>query len=78
MQSRRAISKKTRTAKNTAPYTYDPMGEVIADQASEVSGGTARANGQLHHVFDPVGNLNYRANNTLIVNFAVIPVHPVR
>jgi len=48
----------TRTGENTAAYTYDAIGEVIGDQASEVSGGTARANEQLHDAFDPVGNLN--------------------
>jgi hypothetical protein len=46
-------------------------GEVIADQATEVSGGAARMNEQLHYAFDPAGNLNYRTNNTLVANFQV-------
>jgi hypothetical protein len=45
----------TRTGENTAAYTYDTIGQVIADQASEVSGGTARMNEQLHYAFDPAG-----------------------
>ncbi len=61
----------TRTGENTADYTYDPIGEVVADQASEVSGGAARLNEQLHYAFDPAGNLLYRTNNTLIANFTV-------
>jgi hypothetical protein len=42
----------TRTGENTAQYTYDPVGQVVADQAYEVSGGTARLNEQLHYGFD--------------------------
>ncbi len=61
----------TRTGENTANYTYDAIGQVIADQATEVSGGAARVNEQLHYAFDPAGNLNYRTNNTLIENFQV-------
>ncbi len=61
----------TRNGENTANYTYDAIGQVIGDQASEVTGGTARMNEQLHYVFDPAGNLNYRTNNTLIENFQV-------
>jgi RHS repeat-associated protein len=61
----------TRTGENTADYTYDPIGQVIADQASEVSGGAMRVNEQLHYAFDATGNLNYRTNNTMIENFQV-------
>ncbi len=61
----------TRTGENTANYTYDAIGQVIADQATEVSGGAARVNEQLYYGFDPAGNLNYRTNNTLIENFQV-------
>ncbi len=61
----------TRTGENTADYTYDAIGQIIADQATEVSGGAARVNEQLHYGFDPAGNLNYRTNNTLIENFQV-------
>ncbi len=61
----------TRTGENTADYTYDAIGQVIADQATEVSGGAARVNEQLYYGFDPAGNLNYRTNNTLIENFQV-------
>jgi YD repeat-containing protein len=61
----------TRTDENTAAYTYDAMGEVIADQASEVSGGAARLNELLHYAYDAVGNLNYRTNNTLTEYFQV-------
>ncbi len=61
----------TRTGENTANYTYDAIGQLIADQAYEVSGGAARVNEQLHYAFDPAGNLNYRTNNTLIENFQV-------
>jgi hypothetical protein len=34
---------------NTADYTYNAIGQVIADQAYEVSGGAARLNEQLHY-----------------------------
>jgi YD repeat-containing protein len=44
-----------RTGENTADYTYDAIGQVIADQAYEVSGGAARVNEQLHYAFDPAG-----------------------
>ncbi len=60
-----------RTGENTANYTYDAIGQVIANQAYEVSGGAARVNEQLHYGFDPAGNLNYRTNNALIENFQV-------
>jgi RHS repeat-associated protein len=59
----------TRTGENTATYTYDAISEVVSDLAAE--GPTNRLNEQLHYVFDPVGNLNYRTNNTLIANFVV-------
>jgi len=59
----------TRTGENTATYTYDAISEVVSDLAAE--GPTNRLNEQLHYVFDPVGNLYYRTNNTLIANFAV-------
>jgi RHS repeat-associated protein len=39
--------------------------------ASEVSGGAARVNEQLHYAFDAAGNLQYRTNNTLVENFQV-------
>jgi RHS repeat-associated protein len=65
----------TRMGEKTADYTYDPIGEVIADLASEVSGGAARMNEQLHYAFDPAGNLNYRTNNTMIENFEVNTVN---
>ena len=65
----------TRTGENTVAYTYDSTGQVIADQATELSGGAARMNEQLHYVFDPAGNLLYRTNNTLIANFAVNSVN---
>jgi RHS repeat-associated protein len=61
----------TRTGENTASYGYDPISEVVSDTASEVSGGAARLNEQLHYVFDPAGNLNYRTNNALVENFQV-------
>jgi RHS repeat-associated protein len=60
-----------RGGENTADYTYDAMGQVVGDQAYEVSGGAARWNEQLHYAFDPTGNLNYRTNNTLIEHFQV-------
>jgi len=60
-----------RSGENTADYTYDPIGQVIADQAYEVSGYAARLNEQLHYGFDPAGNLAYRTNNALIENFQV-------
>ncbi len=59
----------TRTGEYTATYTYDAISEVVSDLAAE--GPTNRLNEQLHYVFDPVGNLNYRTNNALIVNFTV-------
>jgi len=58
-----------RGGENVANYTYDPIGQVIADVASE--GSTNRLNEQLHYGFDPAGNLAYRTNNTLVQNFAV-------
>jgi RHS repeat-associated protein len=60
----------TRTGENTANYTYDPIGQVIADLASETTGAT-RWNEQLKYGFDPARNLNYRTNNALIQNFSV-------
>jgi RHS repeat-associated protein len=65
----------TRTSENTADYTYDAIGEVASDLASEVSGGATRYNEQLHYVFDPAGNLAYRTNNTLVENFSVNTVN---
>ncbi|MGA2751118.1 MAG: hypothetical protein ABSG59_20310, partial [Verrucomicrobiota bacterium] len=65
----------TRGGENTASYAYDPIGQVIADQASEVSGGAARSNEQLHYVYDSAGNLSYRTNNALIENFKVNSVN---
>jgi RHS repeat-associated protein len=58
-----------RGGENTANYTYDPIGQVIADVASE--GSTNRLNEQLHYGFDPAGNLAYRTNNALLENFQV-------
>jgi hypothetical protein len=67
----------TRSFENTAVYTYDPVGEVVGDQASEVSGigGALRLNEQLHYGFDPAGNLIYRTNNALIQKFQVNTVN---
>ena len=65
----------TRTGDNSAAYTYDAIGEAIGHQATEVSGGAARMNEQLHYVFDPAGNLQYRTNNTLVENFQVNSVN---
>jgi RHS repeat-associated protein len=64
-----------RTGENTASYAYDAISEVIADTASEASGGAARYNEQLHYVFDAAGNLNYRTNNALVENFQVNSVN---
>jgi hypothetical protein len=55
---------------NTASYTYNPIGAVITDRASETN-GTARLNEQLEYGFDPAGNLNYRTNNALVQNLVV-------
>jgi RHS repeat-associated protein len=65
----------TRTGENTASYVYDPIGQAIADQAAEVSGGASRLNEQLHYAFDPAGNLTYRTNNALVANFRVNSVN---
>ena len=65
----------TRNGENTALYNYDKIGQVVGDQAYEVSGGAARLNEQLHYAFDKAGNLNYRTNNTLIENFQVNTVN---
>ena len=62
----------TRTGEYTATYTYDAISEVVSDLAAE--GPTNRLNEQLHYVFDPVGNLNYRTNNALIVNLSLIHI----
>jgi RHS repeat-associated protein len=61
----------TRNTENYANYTYDPIGEVIGDQAVEWNGTTKRLNEQLGYAFDPAGNLSYRTNNALIANFRV-------
>jgi RHS repeat-associated protein len=61
----------TRGGENTADYTYDKIGQVVADQAYEVTGGATRWNEQLHYAFDPAGNLTYRTNNTIVKNFQV-------
>jgi RHS repeat-associated protein len=59
-----------RTGGSTANYTYDPIGQVITDQAYEPS-SVPRMNEQLAYGFDPAGNLNYRTNNALVQSFAV-------
>jgi hypothetical protein len=51
-----------RAAENTATYTYDLIGRVVGDAASE--GTSNRLNEQLHYGFEPAGNPNYRMNNT--------------
>ena len=61
----------TRGGQNYADYTYDAMGQVMADQAYEVTSNIARLNEQLRYGFDPAGNLAYRTNNALIENFQV-------
>ncbi|HEV7925252.1 MAG TPA: RHS repeat-associated core domain-containing protein [Verrucomicrobiae bacterium] len=63
----------TRNGENTAAYTYDVIGQVLGDVASE--GTTNRMNEQLHYAFDAAGNLTYRTNNTLIENFQVNTVN---
>jgi RHS repeat-associated protein len=65
----------TRTGENTASYLYDQIGQVLADQATEVSGGATRLNEQLHYAFDAAGNLAYRTNNAMIENFRVNSVN---
>jgi RHS repeat-associated protein len=60
-----------RSGENYANYTYDPIGQVIGDQAYEESGSVARVNEQLRYGFDPAGNLANRTNNTLVENFQV-------
>jgi hypothetical protein len=65
----------TRTGENTAKYKYDAIGEVVADQAYEVSGGASRLNEQLSYGFDAAGNLAYRTNNALIAQFYVNSVN---
>ena len=64
----------TRGGENTASYTYDAIGQVIADQARE-AGGTSRLNEQLTYGFDKAGNLSYRTNSALIENFQVNTVN---
>jgi len=59
----------TRTAENSADYTYDKIGQVLSDTAAE--GTTNRLNEQLRYGFDPAGNLAFRTNNGLLQNFAV-------
>ncbi|HEY3854175.1 MAG TPA: RHS repeat-associated core domain-containing protein [Verrucomicrobiae bacterium] len=66
-----------RNNENSVGYTYDAIGQVVGDQASEVSGGSARLNEQLHYAFDPVGNLAYRTNNALIENFRFNSVNEI-
>ncbi|MGA2175353.1 MAG: RHS repeat-associated core domain-containing protein [Verrucomicrobiota bacterium] len=52
-------------------YAYDPIGQVVGDNAYEQSNSAPRLNEQLSYVFDPAGNLNYRTNNGLIESFQV-------
>jgi RHS repeat-associated protein len=56
---------------NHVNYSYDKIGEVVADQAYEGGGSTTRLNEQLGYVFDPAGNLLYRTNNAAVANFQV-------
>ena len=65
----------TRTGENAANYAYDSIGQVIADQASEVSGGANRLNEQLHYIFDPAGNLVTVRTIALVANFHVNSVN---
>ncbi len=65
----------TRNGESTASYSYDAIGEVVSDLASEVIGGTTRFNEQLRYVFDAAGNLTYRTNNAQIQKFAVNSVN---
>ena len=65
----------TRTGENIADYTYDAIGQVVADLAYETNSGPARMNEQLRYAYDAAGNLNYRTNNTLVENFQVNSVN---
>jgi RHS repeat-associated protein len=58
-------------ANNQAAYTYDAIGQVLTDQASEVGSGTPRLNEQLYYAYDSAGNLTNRNNNALVQNFQV-------
>jgi RHS repeat-associated protein len=60
---------------NYANYTYDPIGQVVADQGYETTGSTPRLNEQLHYGFDPAGNLAHRTNNALMQTFYVNSVN---
>ncbi len=63
------VGNQRTTVTRTGENTYDVIGQVVGDVAAE--GTTNRMNEQLHYLFDPAGNLNYRTNNTLIENLAV-------
>jgi RHS repeat-associated protein len=56
---------------NQAAYTYDPIGQILTDLASEVGSGTPRLNEQLKYAYDSAGNLTNRNNNALGQNFQV-------
>ena len=56
---------------NSVNYTYDPIGEVTSDRASEVLTNISRLNEQLHYTYDPAGNLEIRTNNNLTQTFQV-------
>lgn len=57
---------------NNAAYTYDPIGQVTSDLASEsVSPFAPRLNERLKYQYDPAGNLIYRTNNALVQDFQV-------
>jgi RHS repeat-associated protein len=59
---------------NYVNYSYDPIGQVVSDKASDVS-GAVRLNEQVTYAYDHAHNLAYRTNNTLVQNFQVNSVN---
>ena len=59
------------TAGNYVNYTYDSIGELKTALGKEAGGVTNRMQEQFGYIYDAVGNLNYRTNNTLLQQFNV-------
>ena len=63
--------RKSGSAMSSVGYTYDPIGQLTSDLASEIASGAPRLNEQLSYAYDAAGNLQARTNNALVQSFAV-------
>ena len=63
--------RKSGSAMSSVGYTYDPIGQLTSDLASEITSGAPRLNEQLSYAYDAAGNLQARTNNALVQSFAV-------